>query len=178
MADSESKFLRKLMKIFTKGFFGWLITNLTSDFQNLRWRIRYGGRRSVTFQEYSWKFLLLGFSGGWLRIWCQIFKIQDGGSNMADAKNEYPRILMNIFTKRFFWSLITNPTSYFQNTRWRIQHGGGRNVNLWKFWWKLFSTRFWSYWLQIQSFHNPKLTTRNWTISAYFMFPPRLKIFF
>ena len=55
MADAETNFSKKLMKIFTKGFFGSLITNLTSNFQNLRWRIQYGGHRSVTFHWYSWK---------------------------------------------------------------------------------------------------------------------------
>ena len=72
MADAESKFSRKLMKIFTKGFFGSLITNPTSDFKNLRWRIQYGVRRSVTYQEYSWECLLRSFSGSWLRIWRRI----------------------------------------------------------------------------------------------------------
>ena len=53
MVDAESEFSRILMKIFTKGFFGSLITNPMSDFQNLRWRIQHGGGRNVTFQEYS-----------------------------------------------------------------------------------------------------------------------------
>ena len=89
-------FLRIFIKIFTTWFFGWLITNLMSDFQNLRWWIQYGGRRSVTFQEYWWKFLLWGFSGGWLRISCQIFKIQDGGFVISDPKNLLVNIFINI----------------------------------------------------------------------------------
>ena len=40
----------------------------------------------------------------------------------------FSRILMKIFTKRFFESLITNPTSDLKNPRLRIQHGGHRKV--------------------------------------------------
>ena len=55
---SKCYFSRIFMKIFTTGFFGWLITNLMSDFQNPRWRIRNQlPKKSLSkyFHQYSWR---------------------------------------------------------------------------------------------------------------------------
>ena len=51
-------FSRIFMKMFTSGFFGWLITNLKSDFQNSIWRIcnqRPKKPLGKYFHQYSWK---------------------------------------------------------------------------------------------------------------------------
>jgi len=41
-------------------------------------------RQEQRFASFSWKWVYRDFRGRWLRIRCQIFKIQNGGSNMAD----------------------------------------------------------------------------------------------
>ena len=52
------------------------------------------------------------------------WKIQNGGSNMADENAKSYLIGMIFGTSEFLGSLITNPSSTFRNSEWRIQYGG------------------------------------------------------
>ena len=87
----------------------------------IRWKLI---EHIILSVQYSSRDIHESFRGHWLRIYHQIFKIQDGGSNMAD---ENPKSL-GIRWKSVYWgflrSVITNPSSDFQNSRWRIQYGG------------------------------------------------------
>ena len=74
--------------------------------------------------ENSSNFVYWDFLGRRLRIYNQIFKIQDGGSNIAVKNLKISPMFMKIGIQGFFESLITNLQSDFQNSRWQIQHGG------------------------------------------------------
>ena len=60
-----------------------LITNLTSDFRNSKWRTQYGRHNILETQWFSRNFVLKGFWDRWLRIWHRIFIIRKGGYNMV-----------------------------------------------------------------------------------------------
>ena len=68
------------------------------------------------------KIVYLGFEGCWLRIWNQISKIQNGGSNMADEILKINRIGTENCIYRFLRSLIRNIKSDFKNPN------GGSNM--------------------------------------------------
>ena len=108
-------------KLCIQKLLGSLIMNLTSDFRNSRWRTKYGGHNILETQWFSWKFVLQGIWGRWLRFWHRISIFRNGWSNMADMK---------------FWKLydfrttlysgvfgVTNFKLDFQNSIWRIQYG-------------------------------------------------------
>jgi len=55
-----------------------------------------------------WKFVSEGFSGRWLRIWREIFKIQNGRSNITDRNLKISSIFIKINIRIFFEFLIMN----------------------------------------------------------------------
>ena len=71
-----------------------------------------------------------GFWGRWTEICYQIFKIQNGGSNMAVEISKNVRNSMKLPLPRFLRSLNRNLPSNFQNSKWWIQYGG-RNFEKW-----------------------------------------------
>ena len=81
------------------------------------------------YMKISWKFVYSGFLDRWFRIRCQIFKIQDGGSNMTKTNFEKFLIFMKICTWGFSGMLITNPMSNFENSKWRFQYSGNNQIS-------------------------------------------------
>ena len=101
MADRNFEKFPIIMKIHIWGFSKMLITNPWSDFENLKWRFQYGGL-SFLIVQFSWGFVHTGFLGRWFRIRCQIFEIQNGGSNMAERNFEKFPVFLEIFIYRDF----------------------------------------------------------------------------
>ena len=76
------------IKICFWGFFGLLITNPLSDFQKLRWRIQYGGRKIERISNF---YPNLVYGALWcrlLQICRRIFKIQDCRPSTADKSRK------------------------------------------------------------------------------------------
>ena len=58
-------------------------------------------------RDLTQKFDPLGFHGCWIRIWVQIWNIQNGGSEMADGTMKIAWVCAEIRSKGFSNSLIT-----------------------------------------------------------------------
>ena len=52
MADAKVQIQPNFMKLGIQGFLVSLITNLLSDFQNSKWQMQYGGRKSPKSKNF------------------------------------------------------------------------------------------------------------------------------
>ena len=84
---------------------------------DLIWRIKM-----QKVDRLGWNLVLREFWGRWLWIWVWNSEIKNGGSKMAD-QNAQLLDLDEIWYSEVCRSLITNSSSKFRNSKWRIQYG-------------------------------------------------------
>jgi len=124
--------------------FSWLlITNLTMDFRNSKWRIQYGGHEILETSNfrgtlYSEVFMVTDyeFNNGFPK-----FKMADPIWRTWNLENL--KIFAKLCTRGFSCSLIMNLTTNFQNSNWRIQYSGHEILKISQISVKLYSGFLW-----------------------------------